>query len=98
MTSIETAIFWPLIMTLILMQFIGLTFFFVAGLKTTEIYAGFYEASGASILNYETLTLLPGPFPQAESVEQLETSAWPIFHWGLAVSDLTRELTSKVSP
>lgn len=99
MTSLETAIITPLLIVLILIQVIGLSFFFIAQIQTAESLTDFYRDSGDELFEYaEIIGLRAGPLERAPSFQQLRTSGWELLRWGVVASDLTRMLTGRVLP
>lgn len=99
MTSLETSILVPLIILIVVMQVLGLRFFFVAQVRTSEAMDDFYHESGRELLRYgEVADLTSGPFESGSSFQQLQTSGWELLRWGIVASDLTRMITGRVLP
>lgn len=99
MSGLETSVIIPLIILIVLMQVIGLSFFLLAQIQTSESLEIFYQDSGEDLLNYiEIVGLRIGPFHQSQSFSQLRTSGWDIVRWGIVASDLTRMITGRVLP
>lgn len=99
MSSLETAILLPILIFIVLIQVVGLSYFFVAQVQTSECLETFYQGSGDVLLEHVEITgLRAGPFESAHSFHQLRTSGWRLLWWGVVASDLTRMVTGRVLP